>query len=52
MESLKTLPMVVSEGDWLFTCDLEDAYYSAQLTEESRNLFGAKVSMKPEALKR
>ena len=52
MESLKTLPLVVNPGDWLFTCDLEDAYHSAALHEESRGLVGHRVPMGAEALQR
>ena len=38
----------MNKGDWLLTCDLEDAYYSCLLTEDSRNLFGGKVNMSKE----
>ena len=44
-ETLKSVPLLLNKGDWMLTMDLEDAYYSCLLTEDSRNLFGAKVSM-------
>ena len=52
MESLRTLPVVVKPGDLMFTCDLEDAFYSAMLTEESRNLFGAKLKLDADMVQR
>ena len=42
-ESLNAIPLVVKQGDFMFTLDLEDAYYSFLLEEESRNLFGGKL---------
>ena len=42
-ESLNAIPLVVKQGDFMFTLDLEDAYYSFLLQEESRNLFGGKL---------
>ena len=48
-ESLNAVPLVVNKGDWMFTLDLEDAYYSFLLQEESRNLFGGKLQMDDEA---
>ena len=48
-ESLNAVPLVVNKGDWMFTLDLEDAYYSFLLQEESRNLFGGKLEMDDEA---
>ena len=50
MESMKTLPVVIEKNDYMFTVDLEDAYYSAQLTEESRNLFGAQLELDEKSL--
>ena len=38
----------MNKGDWLLTCDLEDAYYSCLLTEDSRKLFGGKINMSNE----
>jgi hypothetical protein len=51
-ETLKTLGLVLNPGDWMFTTDLEDAYYSMRLTEESRNLFGASLRMDKPSLKK
>jgi len=51
MECLKAVPMIVNPGDWMFTIDLEDAYYSAGLHPESRGLFGHKVMLPVAALK-
>ena len=36
----------------MFTTDLEDAYYSMCLTEESRNLFGASLRMDKPSLEK
>ena len=44
--------MIVSKGSWMFSVDLEDAYYSMWLQSESRGLFGAKVKMEPEMIER
>ena len=51
-ESLKSLGCMISQkGDsWLFSIDLEDAYYSCMLTKNCRGLFGAKVRMHAEQL--
>ena len=27
-ETLKSVSLIMNKGDWLLTCDLEDAYYS------------------------
>ena len=51
-ESLKSCGMIVSKGSWMFSVDLEDAYYSMWLQSESRGLFGAKVKMEPEMIER
>ena len=45
MESLKLLPMVLKPNDVMFTLDLEGAYYSVRLLEESRNLMAAKLKL-------
>jgi hypothetical protein len=47
-ETLKTVPLVVSSGDWLFSIDLTDAYHQWSLTEESRRLFGHSVWLSQE----
>ena len=47
-ETLNSVLLVLNKGDWMLTMDLEDAYYSCLLTEDSRNLFGAKVNMDKE----
>ena len=52
METLRTLPMVVNPGDWMVSCDLEDAYYTCGLKKESRGLFGAKFTAPAEVLAR
>ena len=52
METLRTLPMVVNPGDWMVSCDLEDAYYTCGLKKESRGLFGAKFKAPAEVLAR
>ena len=51
-ETLKTLGLVLNPGDYMFTTDLEDAYYSMCLTEESRNLFGASLRMDKPSLEK
>ena len=43
-ETLKSVPLIMNKGEWLLTCDLEDAYHRCLLTEDSRNLFGGKVN--------
>ena len=47
-ETLNPVPLIMNKGEWLLTCDLEDAYYSCLLTGDSRNLFGGKVDMSKE----
>ena len=53
-ETLKTLELVPNPGDYnvMFTTDLEDAYYSMCLTEESCNLFGASPRMDKPSLEK
>ena len=52
MESLKTLPLAVRPGDLMFTCDLEDAFYSGKLVPRSRGLFASRVRMHDDMIKR
>jgi hypothetical protein len=44
-ETLRTVPLVVRQGDWLFSVDLTDAYHQWLLVEESRRLFGHSVEL-------
>ena len=39
-ETLKTVPLVVRQGDWLFSVDLTDAYHQWLLLERSRRSIG------------
>lgn len=43
-EGLKTVPLVVAPGDWLFSIDLTEACYQLPLEETTRRLFGASLS--------
>ena len=51
-ESVKSCGILMREGDWAFSIDLEDAYYSCLLKSSCRNLFGAKVAMPAEQLRK
>ena len=54
-ESLKSLGVMLRdpESDWLFSIDLEDAYYSMLLKDDAtRGLFGAKVEMPAELMQK
>ena len=44
-ETLRTVPLVVKQSDWVFSIDLTDAYHQFLLTEESRRLFGHKLRL-------
>jgi hypothetical protein len=44
-ETLKTVPLVVRQGDWLFSIDLTDAYHQWLLLEKSRRLFGHSLEL-------
>lgn len=44
-ETLKTVPLVVRQGDWLFSVDLTDAYHQWRMTEKSRRLFGHSLEL-------
>ena len=44
-ETLKTVPLVVRQGDWLFSVDLTDAYHQWLLLERSRRLFGHSLEL-------
>ena len=51
-ESLKTLGIMIEKDSWIFSIDLEDAYYSFLLHPDSRSIFGAKAKLKKEQLER
>ena len=42
-ETLKTVPLVVAQGDWLFSIDFTDAYYQLLLDAASQKLVGASI---------
>ena len=44
-ETLRTVPLVVSQGDWIFSIDFTDAYYQLLLDSESQSLVGAKIEV-------
>jgi hypothetical protein len=48
-ETLRTVPLVMKQGDWLFMVDLTDAYHQFFLTVRSRRLFGHRIVF-PQAL--
>ena len=43
-ENLSSVPAVVPQGAWLFSTDLQDAYYSVPMHEDSRRLFVLSVA--------
>ena len=44
-ETLRTVPLVVVKGDWLFSIDFTDAYYQILLDLASQRLVGAEVDL-------
>jgi hypothetical protein len=42
-ETLRTVPLVVDQGDWLFSIDFTDAYYQLLVQEKCRELIGARI---------
>ena len=50
-ETLKTVPLVVQQNDWIFSIDLTDAYHQFLLVEQSRRLFGHSVIVTAEQLR-
>jgi hypothetical protein len=51
-ETLRTVPLVVRPGDWLFSIDLTDAYHQFALTERSRRLFRHRIRLQQEDVRR
>ena len=51
-ETLRTVPLVVKQNDWLFSIDLTDAHHQFLLTKESRRLFGHKLRLTHEQVVR
>ena len=51
-ETLRTVPLVVRPGDWLFSIDLTDAYHQFALTVKSRRLFGHSIRLQQEDVQR
>lgn len=50
-ETLKTVPLVVAQGDWLFSVDFTDAYYQIFLHLASQRLVGAAIELTQEQLR-
>ena len=44
-ETLRTVPLVVEQGDWLFSIDFTDAYYQIFLHRASQRLVGAAIEL-------
>jgi len=47
-ETLKTVPLVVDQGDWIFSIDFTDAYYQLLLDAVSQRLVGAGLELTQE----